>query len=330
VRDVSAADVVFRRPSSSAVAGELRRRQERRPRADGWLGRAARYRRTPQAYLLAAFLAFLALAAPGQGLRRATVHVALAVGAAGAVEVAAHRRRAGAWRFPRGAVLTGLIVAFVLSTSEPWYVPAAAGAVAVGSKYVLRTGRGQVFNSAALALVAAVLAFGSGESWWGALGDLPWPWVAALLVAGVVVVDRVNKFPLALSFAGTYFALFAAAAWVAPARVVEMFHEPFVNAALFLAAFMLTDPPTAPAKPRDQVWVGVLVGAVAWAAQLLGAGQTYLLLGCLAGNAALAGRRSLSIWTSGFSRRADEADVRLRPVSRVIDASGREVLRRNV
>jgi Na+-translocating ferredoxin:NAD+ oxidoreductase RnfD subunit len=294
------------------------------------MNRLDRYRRTPQAYLLAAFLAFLVLAAPGQGAGRAALRVALAVGAACVVELVAYRRHSAAWRFPRGAVLTGLIVALVLSTSEPWYVPATAGAMAIGSKYVLRTARGQVFNAAALALVAAVVVFGSGESWWGALGDLPWPWVVALLAASVVVLDRVNKFPLALSFAGAYFTLFTAAAWVAPARAVEMFHEPFVNAALFLAAFMLTDPPTAPAKLRDQVWIGVLAGAVSCAAQLLGAGQTYLLLGCLAGNVALACRRSLSIWRSGFGQRHGGAGVRLRPVSRIVDATGHEVLPRNV
>jgi Na+-translocating ferredoxin:NAD+ oxidoreductase RnfD subunit len=293
----------------------------------GWLDR---YRRTPQAYLLAVFLAFFAIAARGQGVPRAAVHVALAVAAACVVEVLAHRRFAGAWRFPRGGLLTGAIVAFVLSTTEPWYVPLATGAVATGSKYLLRTRRGQVFNAAALALVVAVLAFGSGESWWGALGDMPWPWVVVLLAGGYVVLDRTNRLPLALSFCGTYFALFAAASMVVPAQVVEMFREPFVNAALFLAAFMLTDPPTAPAKAHDQVWVGVLAGAVSCAAQLLGAGQTYLLLGCLAGNAALACRRSMSVWTAGFARQDEDAGVRLRPVTRVVDATGREVLPSNV
>ena len=70
-----------------------------------------------------------------------------------------------------------------------------------------------------------------------------------------------------------------------------MFRPPFLPAALILALFVLTDPPTAPALPADQVGIGVLVAAVCALAQFVGAGQAYLLLGLLAGNLALAGRR---------------------------------------
>src|SRR5712691_2604631 len=52
--------------------------------------------------------------------------------------------------------------------------------------------------------------------------------------------------------------------------VAEKFRAPFVQAALFLALCMLTDPPTSPSRYRDQVWVGALAAATACAAQLLG------------------------------------------------------------
>ena len=60
-----------------------------------------------------------------------------------------------------------------------------------------------------------------------------------------------------------------------------MFREPFLQAALFLAFFMLTDPPTSPNRYGDQVWFGVLAALSAGAAQLLGAGQVFLLIGVL-------------------------------------------------
>ena len=82
---------------------------------------------------------------------------------------------------------------------------------------------------------------------------------------------------------------------------------PFVNAALFLAFFMLTDPPTSPGKRNDQVWFGGLVAIIAAIAQLVGVGQTYLLVGLLAGNLTLAVRRSLS-------RRSALASAKMRPV----------------
>ena len=120
-----------------------------------------------------------------------------------------------------------------------------------------------------------------------------------MLLAVGAVVDRVNKWPMVLSFLGAYFALFAVLAFlqpaqVAPTQVAEMFRDPFVQAVIFLAAFMLTDPPTSPGRYVDQVWIGLLAAVVSGVAQLQGAGQAYLLIGPLAGNLALAARRAIA------------------------------------
>ena len=51
---------------------------------------------------------------------------------------------------------------------------------------------------------------------------------------------------------------------------------------------MLTDPPTSPNQYGDQIWYGLLAAVTACLAQLLGAGQVYLLVGVLAANVGLA------------------------------------------
>ena len=106
-----------------------------------------------------------------------------------------------------------------------------------------------------------------------------------------------------LAFAATYFGLFTVVALPDPTAVAEMFRAPFVQAALFLALFMLTDPPTSPSRYWDQIAIGAVAAAVACAAQLLGAGQAYLLLGVLAGNLVLAARRWMSSRTTDATRR---------------------------
>ena len=252
--------------------------------------RLGRFVRTPKGYLLLAFLVLGGLALPAAGPWRALSRTGGAAAVAAVVDLAFVRWRRGRWGVSVGAVLSGMIVAYVLGVAEPLYVPLVASAVALLSKHLVRTRYGPIFNPAALALLVAVLAFGSGESWWGALGDLPAEGVVVLLVAGVFVVERVGKLPLVLAFLGTYFGGFTVASAVNPAPVAEMFREPFVHAALFLGCFMLTDPPTSPGPVRHQVLYGAFVAAVACAAQLLGIGQTYLLVGLLAGNMALAGR----------------------------------------
>src|SRR6185312_8311175 len=111
--------------------------------------------------------------------------------------------------------------------------------------------------------------------------------------AGVFLTDRLNKFPLVLAFLGAYFTFFTLVGLDQPTRVAEMFRPPFVQAALFLAFFMLTDPPTSPNRLSDQAWYGLIAALVAVASQLAGGGQVYLLLGALAANVWLASRRWL-------------------------------------
>jgi Na+-translocating ferredoxin:NAD+ oxidoreductase RnfD subunit len=272
---------------------------------------AVRWLRTPKAWLFAIFVPLLVLAAPVAGWPATLHHVVLAVAGACVAEIAALEARHRPWRFPSSALLSGLIVAFVLGPETPSLVTLVLGALATVSKHLLVTRRGHVFNPAALALLVAVPLFATDQSWWGALPDLAWPWTLLLLLGGIVLVDRLNKLPLLIAFLGVYFGLFTAVAFADPVRVSEMFRPPFVQAALFLAFFMLTDPPTSPSRYADQVWIGALVALVSCLAQLLGAGQSYLLIGLLAGNVALAVRRRVG------------AALAARPAAREVDGSSR-------
>jgi Na+-translocating ferredoxin:NAD+ oxidoreductase RnfD subunit len=265
------------------------------------LTQARRFLRTPKAWLLAVFAPLLFLAGRAEGWPAVWPHVVLAVAGACIVELLVLEWRHQPWRLPTSALLSGLIVAFVLGPETPRLVTLAVGALATVSKHLVATRRGHVFNPAALALWLAIPLFATDQSWWGALPDLAWTWLLVLVVGGVVIVDRLNKFPLVLAFLGVYFGLFTVMAFVDPLRVSEMFRAPFVQAALFLAFFMLTDPPTSPSRYVDQVWIGALVALASGLAQLWGAGQSYLLIGLLAGNLALALRRGLGLMLVGRS-----------------------------
>src|SRR5216683_1737195 len=257
--------------------------------------------RTPKVQLLVIFAALLLVAAPpagGIGLLPNLLAAVLPAVLIDGIWMGIESRRV---RIPTSALLSGLIIFFILSTSESWLVVAWTSCFAILSKRIVRTSREHIFNPAALALVWAPIAFGSGESWWGGLADLSWAWIGLLLVVGAFVTDRLNKFPLVLTFLATYFGFFSLASLVNPQSVAEMFREPFLQAALFLAFFMLTDPPTSPNRYGDQIWYGLLAALCAGAAQLLGAGQVYLLVGLLGANAVLAIVR--------FARRRDNASL---------------------
>jgi Na+-translocating ferredoxin:NAD+ oxidoreductase RnfD subunit len=247
--------------------------------------------RTAKGALLAIFVGLFALGASAEGWSAALPHMLAAVLGAGLAELLIARldRRRMGW--PSSAILSGMIVGFVLGPATAWAVTAAVGILATLCKHLFATQRWHVFNPAALALAVSVPLFGTGQSWWGALPDLSWPFALVLLAGGAFVVDRINKFPLVLSYLGATFALVTALAGLEPLTSAELLRTPFVQASLFLAVFMLTDPPTAPSRYIDQVAIGALVAVASLLASSLGAGQAYLLVGLLIGNVALAARR---------------------------------------
>ena len=208
----------------------------------------------------------VAMGAPREGVALVAPGLVSAVIVAGLVDALALRIIRNAWEFPSGAILTGLIVAMVLTPHEPWYVAACTSAVAIAGKYIVRTRSANVFNPAALALVATFYVFHTGQSWWGALPEIAPLALVVLFATGAFITDRVNKVPLVLVFLGTYFALFTLTAFFGnPGKVAEIFRAPDLHAVLFFAVFILTDPPTSPVRYPDQLVCGVIVAVVSYA-----------------------------------------------------------------
>ncbi|HEY0931256.1 MAG TPA: RnfABCDGE type electron transport complex subunit D [Gemmatimonas sp.] len=190
------------------------------------------------------------------------------------------RWRDGDWSVPDGALLTGWLIALVLSPHQPWHVAAAASIIGIGAKHALRVKRANVLNPAAAGVVATYFLFGSGQSWWGALPELPTPWIALLLATGAFMTWRLHKTALALSFLGVYYLIATALAFVDPAKVVALYRAPDVHMALFFAGFMATDPPTSPPRYGDQLKYGALAAVVSMVLYMT-VGAVYFLLGGL-------------------------------------------------
>jgi Na+-translocating ferredoxin:NAD+ oxidoreductase RnfD subunit len=264
--------------------------------------KARRFFRTPKGLVTIVLATLILTAAPGQS-GRPFVGLTCATIAAGLVDLLIGHRRTGNWRYPSGAVLTAAIVVMVLRAQEPWYVPTVTSVIAVLSKYLFRA-QANVFNPAALAMVASYYLFHAGESWWGAQTDAVGLGKLLMMVAGVIVANRVNKMPLVMTFLTTYFALFTVTAFVGdPLKVAEVFRTPDVEAALYFAFIILTDPPTSPVKYREQVICGALVAAVSYAFFELTGVVYYLLAGVTTGNVWVAWRR--------FKARRPPASIRL-------------------
>lgn len=185
---------------------------------------------------------------------------------------------------PDGAVITGLIIALILSTATSLVIITATAAIAILSKHLLVYKKKPIFNPAAFGLLLSVLFFQTGQSWWGAFGDLPVWTILFLLVGGYAVTNRVNKFPQVFSFLGTSFLLLLLMGHFNIGGAVDALRPPFINATLFFGFFMLTDPPTSPGKDRDQIMFGVITALSGTVIYGLFGGLMYLFIGLLIGN----------------------------------------------
>jgi Na+-transporting NADH:ubiquinone oxidoreductase subunit NqrB len=254
-----------------------------------------RWLRSPKGNLTVFLCVLLALAIPVEGLGRIAGQLAAAVLVSIGIDVAVSLVRRGAVSMPDGALITGLMVGLILVPGASLTAVLTATVLAAASRHVLRTSQSNLFNPAAFGLLASLLLVPTGQSWWGALADLPAPFIGVLLVGGSVIAWRVHKLPMVLAFFGAYFAAFTLAALVVNgpiANLAAVFRPPFLNAGLFFGFLMLTDPATSPTRFDDQLVFAAGTAIVSTAAFVTSYSLNYLFVGLLVANLGWAWRRA--------------------------------------
>lgn len=276
--------------------------KRKRPAADtvAW-DRLVRFSKTPKGYITGALVLLTMIAGLTPIGHPAVPHVLEAVATAIVFDglVALVLRRSVT--FSVGGVITGLIIADVLSGLTPPYVVVLTTVIALASKHILKRGRKPVFNPAAVGLLVSLGLFSTAQSWWAGMPLMTWWHLPILLAVGGFVAVRVRKYPQVLAFLGTYVILLLAMALthlgLPSATPADALRPPFINAALFLSFFMLTDPPTTPNTQREQLQFAVITAAVSALVYALVGGLAYLLVGLLAGNV-------WTVWLAWAAKRA--------------------------
>ena len=144
---------------------------------------------------------------------------------------------------PRSALISGLSLVLLLRT-DSLALGAAAAAMAIGSKFVLRVDGKHVFNPTNLALVALLL--GTQTVWvssgqWGS-GAI----AAAAFVAAAGWVLRSARGDVAVAFLASWSALLVGRAlWLGDPMAIPA-HQLTNGALLLFAGFMISDPRTLP------------------------------------------------------------------------------------
>jgi Na+-transporting NADH:ubiquinone oxidoreductase subunit NqrB len=145
---------------------------------------------------------------------------------------------------PRSPLITGLSLSLLLRADEAW-LHALAGAVAIGSKFVLRVHGKHIWNPAGFAIVVLVLV--SADVWispgqWGSAA-----WFAALLCFfAILVLHAARRSDVALFFLGSHvLLLYARAYWLGDPWAIPL-HQLQSGSLLIFSFFMISDPRTTP------------------------------------------------------------------------------------
>ena len=161
----------------------------------------------------------------------------------------------------RSPLITGLSLSLLLRADEP-LLHAAAGTIAIASKFLLRIDGKHVFNPAGFAIVALLMVFGGmwiSPGQWGT--EL---WFAALLVfLAIMVLRAARRVDIAAYFLASHAALlFARAAWLGDPWAIPL-HQLQSGSLLIFAFFMISDPRTSPNTALGRFLFACAVAALA-------------------------------------------------------------------
>jgi len=154
------------------------------------------------------------------------------------------------------ALILALIITPPQNSHDIWFL-FWAGVLAMASKYIFALHRKHLFNPVAVAVALTYVLANQSASWW--VGSAPM--LLPVLLGAVLIVRKLRRFDLALSFLGATLAtgvmvslLGGDNAWTA--FVSLWLYSPLV----FFAAIILTEPLTTPPTRRLRVVYGALVG----------------------------------------------------------------------
>jgi glycine betaine catabolism B len=230
---------------------------------DAWLDRITMYRLL--LYYLIGLLAVAAGLSLAGVLRYSALDIVLCSLFLVAVCLASNKVFAWAFEAPtnvESVYITALILALIIRpTHEPGGMVflAAAGGLAVASKYMLAINRRHVFNPAAIAVVLTAAGAGNSASWWvGTAAMLP-----AVLVGGVLLVRRIRRTAMVTVFVAAAVTTTAGLAAVGGGDVLGTLQREVLSSAVFFAGFvMLTEPLTSPTTGGKRMVYAGLVGAL--------------------------------------------------------------------
>jgi len=161
------------------------------------------------------------------------------------------------------AYITALILTLIITPQSPtttgFFAFIAWAAIwSMASKYIFAFHKKHIFNPAAFAVALTAFTIHQSASWWVG-GNLPM--MAFVIVGGLLVIRKIQRFDLALPFFAAAFAsiVFTSGSPDAFGTIEKaILHTPIFFFAFIMLSEPLTTPPTRPLRIMYAVFVGLL------------------------------------------------------------------------
>lgn len=175
--------------------------------------------------------------------------------------------------------ISALILALILSPPSSFpdtAIIAAAGFLAVASKYLLVIGRRHIFNPAAAGAFSAAWLFGYLPSWWiGTATALP-----LVIAGGWLILRKMKRYIMVTAFLTVYFTVYTVSVISGSGDLwFSLKLSLTATSLLFFAYIMLTEPLTSPHSTNKIIAYALVVGLLYSVTGLRLAPEEALLLG---------------------------------------------------
>ncbi len=154
--------------------------------------------------------------------------------------------------FSKSATISGLFVGNILAVGEAFHVVIIAALLAILSKHIIKIKGKHIFNPASFGLVSVIYIFGAAHAWWASREFL------AVLILGLYVVYRFERFHLVLAYLVSYalmFSVFSLFAGQNPSGILGQLLDPTL---LFFTFLMLIEPKTSPFTTKGRIVFGIV------------------------------------------------------------------------
>jgi Na+-translocating ferredoxin:NAD+ oxidoreductase RnfD subunit len=199
----------------------------------------------------------------------------IAVFSAVIIEICLSYFKTKIFQISESAIITGLIIGFVLSSDGQWWKFVLTSFVAIISKYLIGFRKKHIFNPAAFGIFLTIMFLGASTQWRGT-----YTWYI-LIPLGFYFAFKLKKIQVLIGYIIVSWLLFAGQAFLQKIHLGNIFGY----FSYFYIFVMIIEPKTTPLKPLGKYLFGAAVAVLIFILTGVGIGFDVELVSLLAINA---------------------------------------------